>query len=76
MKRSKWDQRIERAEALAEKYPFAEEILRFYKEVANLQKDLYFSFEKIFGEAFNVNENALLDADLNLDPILSGSYII
>jgi len=71
MKRSKWDQRIERAEALAEKYPFAEEILRFYKEVANLQKDLYFSFEKIFGEAFNVNENALLDADLNLDPILS-----
>lgn len=70
MKRSKWDQRIERAEALAEKHPFAEEILRFYKEVASLQRDLYFSFEKIFGEAFNAIENALLDLDLNLDPIL------
>jgi len=70
MKRSKWDQRIERAEALAEKHPFAGEILRFYKEVASLQRDLYFSFEKIFGEAFNARGNALLDADLNLDPIL------
>ena len=70
MKRSKWDQRIERAEALAEKHPFAQEILRFYKEVASLQRDLYFSFEKIFGEAFNASENALLDTDLNLDPVL------
>lgn len=70
MKRSKWDQRIERAEALAEKHPFAGEILRFYKEVASLQRDLYFSFEKIFGEAFDASGNALLDPDLNLDPIL------
>ena len=70
MKRSKWDQRIERAETLAEKHPFAGEILRFYKDVASLQRDLYFSFEKIFGESFNACGNALLDPDLNLDPVL------
>src|SRR5690349_10089114 len=70
MKRSKWDQRIERAEALAGTHPFAEEVLRFYKAVATLQRDLYFSFEKVFGGAFDSGENALLDTDLNLDPLL------
>jgi len=70
MKRSKWDQRIERAEALAEKHPFAEEVLRFYKEVATLQKSLYSSFQKTFGEAFDASSNLLLDPNLNLDPLL------
>jgi len=70
MKHSKWDQRIERAEALAGTHPFAEEVLHFYKEVATLQRDLYFSFERIFGETFDASGNALLDTDLNLDPLL------
>jgi FdhE protein len=70
MKRSKWDQRIERAEALAGTHPFAQEVLRFYKEIASLQKNLYSSFEKIFGKTFDATGNPLLDPDLNLDPIL------
>lgn len=41
MKRSKWDQRIRRADALAGEYPFAAEVLRFYSQVTRLQKDLY-----------------------------------
>lgn len=70
MKRSKWDQRIERAAALAEKHPFAEEVLRFYKEVATLQRDLYLSFEKLCAEAFDAIRNPLLDSDLSLDGML------
>ena len=70
MKRSKWDQRIERAEALAEKHPFAGEVLRFYKEVASLQRKLVSSFEKIFGKAFDASSNPLLDSDLSLHPML------
>jgi len=41
MPRSKWDQRILRADALAAEYPFAAEVLRFYSQVARFQKDLY-----------------------------------
>ena len=70
MKRSKWDQRIERAEALAEKHPFAGEVLRFYKEVASLQRKLDSSFEEIFGKAFDASSNPLLDPDLSLHPLL------
>jgi FdhE protein len=41
MIRSKWDQRIRRADELAAEYPFAAEVLRFYSHVARLQKALY-----------------------------------
>jgi FdhE protein len=41
MTRSKWDQRIERARALAAAHPFAAEGLRFYEQVAGFQKSLY-----------------------------------
>lgn len=41
MKLSKWDQRIFRADDLTAAYPFAAEILRFYKQLAKLQKTLY-----------------------------------
>lgn len=41
MTRSKWDQRIRRADELAAEYPFAADVLRFYRHVARLQKDLY-----------------------------------
>ena len=41
MKRSKWDQRIQRAAELIGAHPFAAEGLRFYKGVASFQKELY-----------------------------------
>src|SRR5262249_6612465 len=52
-----------------EKHPFAEEVLHFYKGVAILQKSLYSSFEKVFGEA-DTSCNLLLDPNLNLDTLL------
>ena len=44
MTRSKWDHRIERAQALAATYPFAAEGLRFYEQIAGFQKSLYDGF--------------------------------
>jgi FdhE protein len=41
MIRSKWDQRIERAQELAAAHPFAAEGLRFYEQIAGFQKSLY-----------------------------------
>jgi FdhE protein len=41
MNRSKWDQRIERAGALAAAHPFAAEVLQFYKRMAVFQQALY-----------------------------------
>jgi FdhE protein len=41
MIRSKWEQRIRRADALAGEHPFAAEVLRFYSRVVRLQQDLY-----------------------------------
>jgi FdhE protein len=41
MIRSKWDQRIRRADDLAAEYPFSAEVLRFYGHVTRLQKDLH-----------------------------------
>jgi formate dehydrogenase maturation protein FdhE len=41
MSRDQWQRRIERAEELAGKYPFAGEILGFYLGIARFQKDLY-----------------------------------
>ena len=41
MMRSKWDQRIRRADELAGEHPFAAEVLRFYGHVTRLQKKLY-----------------------------------
>lgn len=44
--KSGWDQRIARSEELAKSYPFASEILSFYREIALFQKDLYRYLEK------------------------------
>ena len=41
MIRSKWEQRIRRADELAAEHPFAAEVLRFYSHVTRFQKDLY-----------------------------------
>jgi len=37
----KWDRRIERADELAVRHPFAAEALRFYARIAGFQKSLY-----------------------------------
>jgi len=42
---SKWDRRIERADELAAKNPFAAEALSFYARIAGFQKSLYDSLE-------------------------------
>jgi formate dehydrogenase maturation protein FdhE len=41
MKRDKWEERIERAAALAAAHPFAVEGLTFYQRIASFQKSLY-----------------------------------
>jgi len=38
---NRWDRRIERAQELAARYPFAAEGLRFYESIASFQKPLY-----------------------------------
>jgi FdhE protein len=65
MKRSKWDQRIQRADELAAAYPFAAEVLQFYKRVAGFQKGLYAYLEGACG-----NGSGLFHEDLNLHLLL------
>jgi FdhE protein len=43
MNPSKWDQRIRRAEKLAAAYPFAADVMHFYRQLAKLQETLYAS---------------------------------
>jgi formate dehydrogenase maturation protein FdhE len=42
-----WEGRIERASELAKQYPFAAEMLNFYREIAQFQETLYGRLEKI-----------------------------
>lgn len=46
MSRNKWQHRIDRAQELSGKYPFAAEILHFYAEIARFQKDLHNRLEE------------------------------
>ena len=62
MKRTKWEQRINRAEDLAVIHPFAAEILHFYRHVAGLQKDLYLYFEAALG---NIKRNTSMSFTLD-----------
>ena len=43
---SQWDRRIQRAENLEKTYPFAAEVLRFYRCLAGLQKAIFSRFEE------------------------------
>ncbi len=43
---SVWDNRLARAEKMAEDYPFARELLSFYREILIFQKDLYNSLSE------------------------------
>lgn len=44
MTAERWERRIERARELAAAYPYAQEGLRFYEQVAGFQRSLYESF--------------------------------
>jgi FdhE protein len=46
---SEYDARIQRAELLASRYPFAAEVLHFYSQVATLQKNLYTEAKRVTG---------------------------
>lgn len=66
---SKWDRRIQRAEELEKTYPFAAEVLQFYKRLAALQKGAYFQFEGS-GAAVNQPSGEFRD-QLNLRALAS-----
>jgi formate dehydrogenase maturation protein FdhE len=46
---NKWDQRIDRARELADTYPFATEILRFYAKLTEFQKGMYLHYQSARG---------------------------
>ena len=50
MTKPAWDERIRRAEELAKTYSFAYEVLHFYKQITELQKDLYLHLESVCGD--------------------------
>ena len=51
MIRNKWKQRIQRADELAAAYPFAADVLQFYKHITNLQQALYSHVETGYARA-------------------------
>ena len=47
----KWERRIERAQELAAKHPFAAQALRFYERLAGFQRSLYAGYAATTGTA-------------------------
>jgi formate dehydrogenase accessory protein FdhE len=70
MKRSKWDQRIQRADELAVAHSFAAEALRFYKGIATFQKELYTQIDAARGNGSQRKVAGLFDEDLDLPLLL------
>jgi FdhE protein len=70
MKRSKWDQRIERADELCAAHPFAAEVLRFYKGIATFQKELYQYVDVARGNGSRKKTAGLFDECLDLPTLL------
>jgi len=58
--------RIERAELLAKRFPFANEVLTFYAAVATFQKELYELLSKAWGKRPVAPPNGLLRSELNV----------
>ena len=61
--------RIERAELLTARYPFASEILGFYRRVAKFQREFHEQLPKIWGRRATAPAGGDLRAELNV-PIL------
>jgi len=70
MIRSKWEQRIRRADELAAAHPFAAEVLKFYKRIAALQKLLYSHFEDDSDRGASERISNLRNERLNLGLLL------
>jgi formate dehydrogenase maturation protein FdhE len=70
MKRSKWDQRIQRAAELVPAHPFAAEGLRFYKGVASFQKGLYAYVDAVRGNDSRQKIVGSFDESLDLPLLL------
>jgi formate dehydrogenase accessory protein FdhE len=74
MKRSKWDQRIQRAAELVPAHPFAAEGLRFYKGVASFQKGLYAYVDAVRGNDSRQKTVGSFDESLDL-PLLLPKFL-
>jgi FdhE protein len=70
MNRSKWDRRIQRADELASEYPFAAEVLRFYKGIATFQKELYAYAAAARGKSAQRKITGLFEESLDLTLLL------
>lgn len=62
--------RIERAELLTARYPFASEILSFYRRVAKFQKEFHEQLPKIWGRRAAAPASGDLRAELNVPVLL------
>lgn len=67
-----WNQRIERAEALGAKYPFAAEILKFYAAVTRIQKALCAHWAPILDTPLAHRREPGFPVGLPLDILLTG----
>jgi FdhE protein len=70
MTRASWDQRIRRAEELANKFPFAAEVLRFYREITIFQKKLHAQIASSHRAESKRVANGSLREDPDLDFLL------
>jgi len=70
MSKSTWDERIKRAEELAERYEYAAEVLKFYIKVAGFQKDLYGRLGSALGDKLRKREEGSLRDKLDLGLLL------
>ena len=65
-----YDARIRRAELLASRYPFAAEILIFYRRIAEFQRDLYARLPLKWGNQSLVRPDGRIRSELNLVVLL------
>jgi len=70
MKRSKWDQRMQRADELTAAHTFAADMLQFYKQIARFQKELYSLVQGAQGNQSKKRVSGSLREDLNLHLLL------
>ncbi|HZR31610.1 MAG TPA: formate dehydrogenase accessory protein FdhE [Terriglobales bacterium] len=66
MKRSKWDERMRRADQLARAHPFAAEVLQFYTRITSFQQALYADLESSCGDAKRARTEGVLRDELDL----------